>query len=168
MSPERFLAASRRYLGIEYRAKLHAAVAALPADRVWWRPNAESNSAGNLLVHLAGNLQQWIVEGVGGVPFERHRSREFAMRDGADAATLVEALDRVLDDVDRVLAAVDPGRLTEPRRIQGRDLTIFDAIYHVVEHFAYHLGQIVWIAKVHAPGAIQFYEDAGGLARPKW
>jgi hypothetical protein len=52
--------------------------------------------------------------------------------------------------------------------IQGQEVTVLEAVYHVVEHFSLHLGQIIWAAKMHAPGAIRFYEDVGGMARPLW
>lgn len=163
-----FLAQSRFYLATEYRAKLRAAVEALPAEALWWRANEQSNSVGNLLLHLAGNVREWIVSGVGGAPSVRHRAGEFAARSGHDAQTLMAALDQTLDDADAVLARLSPADLDAKRAIQGRDVTVFDAIYHVVEHFSMHVGQIILIAKLHAPGAVQFYEDAGGLARPIW
>lgn len=163
-----FLEGSRHYLGVEYPAKLRRAVQALPEDELWTRPNEESNSVGNLLLHLTGNIRQWIVAGVGREPFARNRDAEFAARDGASAAELLGELERALADVDRVLAAVTADRLEERCAIQGRDLTVLDAILHVVEHFAYHLGQIILVAKAFAPEGIKFYEDAGGLARPIW
>ena len=77
-------------------------------------------------------------------------------------------LESTLAEVDRILGALTPADLLERRTIQGRDLTVLEAIYHVVEHFSLHLGQIVLVAKLHAPGAIKFYEDAGGLAQEVW
>ena len=165
---EHFLEQSRHFLNDEYRTKLRQAVAALPADAIWWRPNDESNSVGNLLLHLAGNIRQWIVAGVGGATITRNRAAEFAARDGATRETLLADLERALDEVDRVLAGVTPARLTERAHIQGRDVTVLGAIFHVVEHFGYHLGQIVFVSKETAPGRVKFYEDAGGLARPLW
>ena len=163
-----FLAKSRYFLGTEYRIKLRAAVESLPADAMWWRANEMSNSVGNLLLHLTGNVRQWIVSGVGGAPDARHRASEFEARDGGDAATLLAGLNATLDEVDAVLAKLSPEDLASTRVIQGRDVTIMEAIYHVVEHFSFHLGQIVLVAKMHAPGAVKFYEDAGGLAKPIW
>ena len=163
-----FLARSRGYLGDEYRTKLHRAVAAIPPEALWARPNDASNSAGNLLLHLAGNVRQWIVSGVGGAPDARHRAAEFEARAGEDAATLLARLDAVLDEADAVLARLDAAALLERRTIQARDLTVLECVYPVVEHFALHLGQLVLIAKAHAPGAIRFYADEGGLARPLW
>lgn len=69
-----FLARSRHYLRTEYPTKLRAAVESLPADALWWRANDQSNSVGNLLMHLAGNIRQWIVSGVGGAPSTRDRA----------------------------------------------------------------------------------------------
>jgi uncharacterized damage-inducible protein DinB len=163
-----FVDRSRYYLHTEYRAKLRAAVEALPPDAVWWRANDQSNSVGNLLAHLAGNVRQWIVGGVGGAPNARDRAGEFAARSGATAAELLANLDRVLDETDAVLANLSAADLATTRTIQGRETTVFSAIYHVVEHFSTHLGQIILIVKLHAPGAVKFYENAGGLAHPVW
>jgi len=163
-----FLEQSRYFLGVEYPAKMRSAVLALPADKIWWRPDEHSNSAGNLLLHLNGNVSQWILSGVGRRPGSRDRAAEFSARSGPPAPALLSDLENTLAEVDRVLAALTPGQLLEPRTIQGRDITVLEAIYHVVEHFSMHLGQIVLLAKLHAPGSIAFYEDAGGLARPVW
>jgi len=163
-----FLAKSRHYLATEYRIKIRAAVESLPADALWWRANETSNSVGNLLLHLSGNVRQWIVSGVGGAPDARHRASEFEVREGGNAATLLAALNATLDEVDAVLAKLTSEDLASTRVIQGRDVTVIEAVYHVVEHFSFHLGQIVLLAKMHAPGAVKFYEDAGGLAKPIW
>ncbi len=164
---DRFLARSRYYLGVEYPAKIRLALLAMPADRIWWRPNESSNSVGNLLLHLAGNVRQWIVAGVGGASDIRHREVEFSSRSGDDVAGLLQRLEKALSEVDAVLARLTPDSLGEVRLIQGRETTVFSAIYHVVEHFSGHAGQIIVLAKQATPDAIHFYEDdAGGQARP--
>ena len=163
-----FLASSRHYLAYEYRTKIRAAVESLPPGALWSRPNAESNSVGNLLLHLAGNVRQWMVSGVGGASDTRHRSAEFEATEGGDAGALLAKLDQVLDETDAVLAGLTPADLLARRTIQGRETTVVEAIYHVVEHFSGHLGQIILIAKAQSPGKVQFYEDAGGLARESW
>src|SRR3954471_11725706 len=125
-----FLDHARYSLGVEFRTQTRLAVEALPADSVWWRANDHSNSAGNLLLHLNGNVRQWILGGVGRQANERHRAAEFAVRTGPPAATLLADLDRTLDEVDRVLAALTDAQLLEPRAIQGRDVMVLDAIFH--------------------------------------
>ena len=163
-----FINRSRYYLQSEYRTKIRAAVEALPPDALWWRANDQSNSVGNLLMHLAGNIRQWIVAGVGGEPDRRNRDGEFAARGGATAAELLHTLEQALDEVDAVIATLTPGDLASRRTIQGREISVLEAVYHVVEHFALHSGQIILLSKMHSPGAVRFYEDAGGLARPLW
>jgi uncharacterized damage-inducible protein DinB len=165
---ELFLARSRHYLGVEYRIKIRAAVESMPPEALWWRANDASNSVGNLLMHLAGNIRQWIVGGIGRQPNARDRAGEFAARGGASVQDLLADLDRAIDEVDAVLAGLTEADLATTRTIQGRDVTVLEAVYHVTEHFAMHAGQIILVAKIHAPGAVRFYEDAGGLARPLW
>lgn len=162
-----FLERSRYYLGLEYPGKIRLALSAMPADRLWYRPNASSNSAGNLVLHLSGNVRQWIVSGVGGAPDVRHRDAEFAARDGAPLPELLATLESTCADAVAVFARLDAAALAETRLIQGRRTTVFSAIYHVVEHFSGHTGQLIMMAKEFAPpGAVRFYDDAGGLARP--
>ena len=165
---EIFLARSRYWLTKEYPIKLRHCVDALPRATVWARPNQTSNSVGNLLVHLTGNVTEWILGGVGGQSVSRNRASEFAQTEGSDAGTLLDNLEAVLREADSVLASLRAQDLERSITIQGRETTILGAIYHVVEHFAMHTGQIVLMTKIYAPGKIRFYEDAGGLARPVW
>ena len=161
-----FLERSRYYLGTEYPAKIRAAVETLPGDKLWWRPNEAANSVGNLLLHLSGNIRQWIVSGVGGAADVRRRSMEFAARGGATAAGMLEGLDATLREADAVLRGLTPSELQTRRTIQGRETTVFEAVYHVVEHFSGHTYQIVYVAKLVSPGVVKFYDDTDGLAKP--
>jgi uncharacterized damage-inducible protein DinB len=165
---QNFIDRSRAYLTDEYRIKMRKTVRALPAEMLWWRPNEEANSVGNLLMHLEGNLRQWIIGGVGGAPDVRNRAGEFAAKEGASAEELLRRLEQTLDEADAVLARLRPEQLAERRRVQARDVTVLEAVYQVVQHFALHLGQIILVAKAQVPGAVKFYEDAGGAARPIW
>jgi len=163
-----FITESRELLACDYLPKIRLACAALDEGALWWRANEQSNSIGNLILHLSGNIRQWIVSGVGGAEDARDRAAEFDRRDPIPRDALLDLLARTLAEVDRVLAALPDDALLEHRRIQGRDVTVLRAVYHVVEHFAMHTGQIILLAKALAPGAVRFYEDAGGLARPLW
>ena len=165
---ENFIARSRYWLTKEYPIKLRHCVEALPPQAVWSRPNHTSNSIGNLLVHLTGNVSEWILGGVGGQKISRYRAGEFAQTDGADARRLIDDLEAVLREADAVIAGLSESDLERPLVIQDRETTVLAAIYHVVEHFAMHTGQIILLTKMYAPGKIHFYEDAGGLARPTW
>lgn len=162
-----FLDESLRYLTVEYPTKIRLCLERLSDGDLWWRPNADSNSVGNLLLHLAGNARQWIVSGVGGAVDVRDRQAEFDERGPLPRAELLTRFDAALTDVADVLTRLEPSRLGEPRSIQGRQTTVFRAIYHVVEHFSMHMGQIAYIAKLRT-GDLGFYRNAGGLAVPEW
>ena len=168
MTGKLFLDKSRYYLSTEYPSKIRLAVADLSYDDIWRRPHEDSNSIGNLIVHLAGNIRQWIVSGIGGASSDRDRASEFAMRDGPMLPELLNLLSAAVSDADKVLATLGDDDLAMERTIQGRDTNILDAIYHVVEHFSMHTGQIIMMAKMYAPGAVKFYDDAGGNAVPLW
>ncbi len=168
MVAELFISRSRYWLTKEYPIKLRHCVDALPTAETWSRPNESSNSVGNLLVHLAGNVTEWILGGVGGRTISRNRAGEFAQEEGRDASRLLRDLEAVLAKSDSVLAGIAPEDLGRSIVIQARETTILGAVYHVVEHFAMHTGQIVLLTKIYAPDKIHFYEDAGGLAQPIW
>ena len=163
-----FIARSCYYLMDEYRTKLRKAVRVIPPSEIWRRPNEQSNSVGNLLLHLTGNVGQWIVSGVGGAPDTRDRLQEFGARGGPSADELLTRLEAVLEEADRVLGRLTPIDLLERRTIQGRNVSVMAAVYSAVQHFSTHLGQIIMVAKEHAPGQIRFYDDADGRARPIW
>jgi uncharacterized damage-inducible protein DinB len=165
---EIFLSRSRYWLTKEYPIKLRHCVNALPRSVVWARPNHGSNSVGNLLVHLTGNVTEWILGGIGGREFARNRAGEFARKEGGDGSVLLDKLEAVLRDADSVLAGLSEKDLERSIVIQGRETTVLAAVYHVVEHFAMHTGQIILLTKTYAPNKIHFYEDADGLARPTW
>jgi len=165
---ENFLARSRYWLTKEYPIKLRHCVEALPSNAVWSRPNPTSNSIGNLLVHLTGNVTEWILGGIGGRQISRYRAGEFAQSDGAEATKLLDNLDSVLREADTVLGGLTERDLQRSLVIQDRETNVLAAIYHVVEHFSMHTGQIILLTKMYAPGKIHFYEDDGGLAHPTW
>jgi uncharacterized damage-inducible protein DinB len=142
-----FLGESRQYLRGAYLTAIEGSVAQLTDAQVWWRPNEASNSIGNLILHLSGNVRQWIVGGVGRQPNERNRQLEFDEREAIPKEQLLARLRTVLDEADAVLASLTEAGLTERREIQGHDTTTLKAIYHVVEHFSTHTGQILWIVK---------------------
>jgi uncharacterized damage-inducible protein DinB len=119
-------------------------------------------------MHLAGNVRQWIVDGVGGQPVERDRAAEFATRAGPSAKELIDALDSAVMEADAVLSRLSADELVRRNTIQDREQTVLEAVYHVVEHFAMHTGQIVLLTKAYVPGAVRFYDDSTPMARPLW
>lgn len=165
---ESFLAVSSRFLSSEYVPKIRKCVERLSDEDIWWRPNDESNSVGNLILHLSGNVRQWIISGIGGADDRRERQKEFDRREGVSKAELLQLLSSTLEETEDVLRKVTAESLLERRTIQGGDVSVLEAIYHVVEHFAMHTGQIAYITKLRTAGDLGFYEVKNGRAKPQW
>lgn len=164
-----FLDQSRASLRGDYLPKIEGALAPFSAADLWWRPNGASNSAGNLVLHLAGNVRQWIVSGLGGAADRRDRAAEFAATGGVSREEALAGLRAAVGDACAVLERLDAGTLAAHHTIQGNAVTGLYAVYHVVEHFAMHTGQIVWLVKARTAEDLGFYETfAGGRARLRW
>ena len=147
-----------RSLFEEYLGKIETCVASLTDDQVWWRPNSESNSIGNLLLHLSGNARQWIVCGLGTELDKRQRQAEFDARDAMSREELLETIRTTVGEVRAVLDSFDPTRVLEQHHIQNYDTTALDAIFHVTEHFSMHTGQIILITKQLTAQDLRFYD----------
>lgn len=128
----------------------------LSEDEIWWRPNPASNSAGNLVLHLNGNVRQWIVANLGGAEFRRDRDREFAEPGPIPRNELVALLRRTVRDASRVLMKLSDDALAAKHTIQGLHVNGLEAVLHVVEHFSYHTGQIIYITKLTRARDLRF------------
>ena len=142
-----FLKTSRSLLTIDFLPKIERCLEQLTDEDVWWRPNDASNSIGNLLLHLRGNITQWIIGGVGGHARERRRQQEFDERSRIPVQQLIGTLRAAVEEADEVLRHLDANTLLSRRQIQDYDVTVLEAIYHVVEHFSMHTGQIILLTK---------------------
>lgn len=163
-----FIDQSRHYLASDYLPRIRRCVDAISEDDLWWRPGPRSNSIGNLLLHLAGNVRQWVVSGIGGEADVRERQAEFDAEGELGRAELLDRLEETLRRVDGVLAELSPDALLERRVIQGREVSVLQALYHTVEHFGMHTGQIIYITKLRTGADLGFYEVQEGSARPTW
>ena len=163
-----FLAEARRHLGEDYLPKIERCLERLTDEQVWWRTSERSNSIGNLLLHLEGNLRQWIVSGAGGAADARVRDREFAERRAVPREELLAALRAAVAEAGDVLARLDPAALLETRRVQGLDVTRLAAVFHAVEHFSMHTGQIILLTKLLADEDLAFYDFSEGVPRENW
>jgi uncharacterized damage-inducible protein DinB len=153
-----YIAYCRRRLLHEYLPKIERCVTELSDDDLWWRAHETDNSIGNLILHLAGNVRQWIVSGIGGADDHRVRQQEFDERTKIPRSELLTLLRATLTHADSVLSGFDVSKLLEVRHIQRYDITCLDAISHVVEHFAQHTGQIIYITKLRNGIDLKFFD----------
>ena len=167
-TPTAFITAARGFLRDEYLPKIERCLALLSDEQIWWRPNEDSNSVGNLLLHLCGNAQQWIVSGLGGEEDDRVRQSEFDERRVISREELLTRTKATLSRVDATLAQFDESRLLETFQIQGTTVTALEAIFHVTEHFSMHTGQIILLAKMIGNTDLGFYDFSSGQPVHTW
>jgi uncharacterized damage-inducible protein DinB len=151
-----FIADSRAFLAKDYLPKIERCLDTLTDEDVWWRPDEGSNSIGNLVLHLTGSTRSWIVNVIGASPSSRDRQQEFDERKQIPRAELKARLRQTLIEADEVLARLDAGALLDRRESRGEEFTVLWCLYHAVEHFAMHTGQIILVAKMRTGGSIQF------------
>jgi uncharacterized damage-inducible protein DinB len=151
-----FLDCSVRRLELSL-SRIEACLEKLSEEQVWARGSENENAVGNLVLHLSGNVRQWIVSGVGGAPDTRERDGEFSARGGGSVSELKERLRGIVTEAAAVIGAVTPERLAERVVIQKYELSVLEAIYHVVEHFSLHTGQIIFATKLLTGSDLGFY-----------
>src|SRR5258707_127061 len=127
-----FLDKSRDLLTADYLPKIKRSLEAISDADAWWRPNDASNSIAYLMLQLSGNVRQWIVDCVGQRADARNRQQEFDDRSRLSRSQLLAKLRTTVAEADEVLRNVDPVALLDRRRIQHYDVTVLEAIYHVV------------------------------------
>ncbi|MEM9527797.1 MAG: DinB family protein [Bacteroidota bacterium] len=129
----------------------------LTEDQIWLRPNEQSNSIGNQLLHLEGNIRQWAVHGLGGAPDIRTRATEFAATEGQPKEELLAALTTTIEAAKAALAGLTEAEMARERRVQAyvHDGTFI--LLHVVEHLSYHTGQIIFWTKAMKNIDLDFY-----------
>lgn len=163
-----FLACASEFLLGDYLPKIERCLEKLTDEQIWWRPNEESNSIGNLILHLCGNARQWIIAGVGGQADNRNRDAEFEQRDPIARTELLTLMRSTLSEIQTILQTLDPATVLDLRKIQGHDVDILEAIFHVTEHFSMHTGQILMLTKMLTSSDLRFYGFEGGVPVERW
>jgi uncharacterized damage-inducible protein DinB len=148
-------------------SRIETCLGMLSEEQVWARGGDNENAIGNLVLHLCGNMRQWIVAGAGGRPGVRDRDSEFAAKGGMAPGDLSARLKAVVDEASAVLREVPAERLVEPLAIQGYATTGLEAIYHSVEHFSMHTGQVLFATKMLTGSDLGFYRHLNRSGRQK-
>ena len=160
-----FLEFSRRKLLEQYWPRLRGAVQSLTDEQVWWRPNDTSNSVGNLLLHLNGNVRQWLIASFDHLRDTRDRPAEFKERELIPASSLLQQLGATMQHASEILSRLTEIDLLTPFEIQGYKVSGLDAVYQVVEHFGMHYGQILYVAKMLRGEDLGFYRELNQSGR---
>ena len=154
-----FIKEIRRRLINESLPRLHKCLSELTEEEIWERPNESSNSVGNLILHLTGNVNQWIVSTLGSEVDNRQRQMEFDERGPVPTTKLLADLDAVMERADAVISKLEPEELTIIKNVQGYAESVLGILIHVTEHFSYHTGQVSYIAKAQKNLDLNYYKD---------
>jgi uncharacterized damage-inducible protein DinB len=149
----------------QLHGRIQDCLARLTPEQIWTRNSENENAVGNLVLHLSGNVRQWIGSGVAGLPDHRQRDAEFDARGGKATGELVELLAARVTEASAIIREVSAARLTERITPQGHDVTVLEAIAHVVEHFSMHTGQIIFLTKMLTGQDLAYYQHLRGSGR---
>lgn len=152
-----FCSASSKRLK-QFCERIEKCVGLLSEEQVWARGSENENAIGNLMLHLAGNVRQWILSGVGGQPDHRVRDVEFETRGEIGKQQMSQRLNETVGEACAVIDALTDAELLEQLKIQNYDVSVMEAVYHVVEHFAQHTAQIVFATKMLTHEDMGFYK----------
>ncbi len=165
-SPNPLIAKAQHVLARVYLPRIESCLAELSPAQIWWRPNEACNSVGNLVLHLTGNVRQWIVSGLGGARDNRRREREFSERGPLPRRELAGRIGRTVEQACRVLARLTTEDLNRVRTIQKFQVNGLEAAFHVAEHFSHHAGQIILMTKMLTGKDLKFTR-LPGVAKEK-
>ena len=143
----------------EYLGKIEAAFERLTEAQVWQRPNESSNSMGNQVLHLCGNIRQYAISSLGQQTDVRVRDAEFEAEGGLNKAELLEKLRLTVKEANAIFEGLTEAELLRKRHVQAYHYTGLEVLVHVVEHFSYHTGQIVFWAKALSNQGFDFYAN---------
>tara|TARA_R110000744_G_scaffold56155_1_gene118465 strand:- start:42 stop:560 length:519 start_codon:yes stop_codon:yes gene_type:complete len=127
-------------------------------DEVWQKPNPSLNSIANLMLHLCGNISQYVISSLGETEDKRKRDTEFSVTDGLTKAELLKKLEDIVDTAKRVIFDAKPDQLLKVRSVQGFSFSGIGVIMHAVEHYSYHTGQIAFWVKQLKNNDLGFYD----------
>ena len=126
---------------------MRACMARLTDVQVWERHGAHENAVGNLVLHLCGNMRQWVMHGIGGAKDVRVRDAEFSADGGLTGAALMELFEKTVAEARGVIASLSAERMVEKITPQTHEVSVLGAVYQVVGHVQQHLGQIILMTK---------------------
>jgi|SRR5579863_2458122 len=141
----------------ENTMKIKACMKQLDESEIWFRHNEHVNSVGNIILHLCGNIRQYIISSLGGAPDIRERDLEFSTEGGFTNADLTAKWQETIREAKMIIARANPENLLRHRVVQGTKHSGISIIIHVTEHYSYHTGQIIFLTKLYKNMDMGFY-----------
>jgi uncharacterized damage-inducible protein DinB len=149
----------------ENTVKVKSCMKALDENEIWFHPNAHVNSVGNTILHLCGNIRQYVISSIGGKTDIRERDLEFSTRGGSTNAELVLKLSETLEEAKSVIISATEENLLRQQVVQKTSYSGIGIIIHITEHYSYHTGQIILLTKLFKNMDMGFYAGKNLNAR---
>lgn len=127
-------------------------------EEIWVKQNQALNTLGNQLLHICGNMTQYVISGLGGNADDRERDLEFSTEDGFSKDELIQKLLLTVATAKTIIQDAAPDNLLKKRTVQGFKLSGIGLVLHAVEHFSYHTGQIASQVKLVVDKPLGFYD----------
>jgi len=135
-------------------SQIRSCVEELSEEQLWWRPNEQANSVGNLVLHVSGSMRHYLSNRVGGIQYDRDRPAEFAERGPLPKQQVLETFDETIRQAAAILGSFDMSRFLDPTDEPDYVPTVFDLIFNISIHLAVHTGQIIYVTKALKEGAL--------------
>ena len=142
----------------EYTKRVKICLDMLSEEQVWQKPNEASNSIANLMLHLCGNMTQYVLSALGGKADLRERDKEFSAKSGYTKDELYKKLSSVVHSVIEEIQIHDEDSLLKTKTVQGFEKNGIAIILHITEHYSYHTGQIALLTKLMTNEDLGFYK----------
>ncbi len=143
--------------------RIESCAGRLTPEQIWMRGSEKQNAVGNLILHLSGNVRQWILYGVAGQPDRRERDLEFSERGEIRTEELLGRLRTTVQEALAVIRSLTAEQLLETTDVQTyHGIPKLQAVFHVVEHFSMHTGQIIFLTKWLTGEDLGFYKHLAG------
>ncbi|MEL7426554.1 MAG: DinB family protein [Bacteroidota bacterium] len=143
----------------EKKAHISKCFVQLVEQDVWWQPNASSNSIGTIILHLCGNIGQYVISSLGHQPDQRERDLEFSTKNSHSKEQLLQLISGIIDQASAVVQNTDEAELLRIRQVQGFSFSGIGVVLHAVEHLSYHTGQIAYLTKLRKDQQVGLYDD---------
>lgn len=143
----------------ENTSRIEKCLNLLTEEKVWYKPNENLNSIGNLILHLCGNITQYIISSIGGEQDNRKRDYEFSASKDFIKKELLEKISKVVQGSVKVIENMTDEELLQVRSVQGFTYTGVANLIHVAEHYSYHTGQIAFLTKLLVNKDLGFYAN---------
>ncbi len=135
-------------------AQIRTCIDQLSEEQLWWRPNEQSNSVGNLVLHVCGAVLHFLCRGVGKHEYERDRAAEFAESSAVTKTQLLVVFDQMVNKAEQTFDNLEASRLSEPSTEPAYYSTVFEDLFGIAIHLATHTGQIVYVTKMLKEGSV--------------